>query len=143
MTSTVTDLNALIKRLNDGAEFFEKAAKGVEEPKLSHAFQTLHDLHVRAVEELKPQISPRDLEVNEGGTLAGQVQRVYTDILARLTDPKETYLEQLIDQQDETLATYREMIDRVDDASVQPILEKQQAVLSVANQSLRDLLAAT
>jgi len=121
MTSTVTDLNALIKRLNDGAEFSEKAAKGVEETTLSHAFETLHDSHVRAVQELKPQISPRDLEVNEGGTLTGQVQRVYTDILARLTDPKEPYLEQLIDQQDETLATLGKAGELVGIAQEMPV----------------------
>ncbi|MED5526262.1 ferritin-like domain-containing protein [Gallaecimonas pentaromativorans] len=99
----------LIAVCQDGRQFYQYAARQVDDSDLQSLFRDMALARADIVRDLSKQVEALGETPDRGGTLAGSMQAVYTDLRAQLSnDPQYQYVAQLEEAENRALRRFRD-----------------------------------
>lgn len=112
-THTVEHVSDVIKVLNSGIDFYEKAQDEINDPRVKTVFSKMIDARHRAVTRLQPYAIAEQSEKESGSDFSVQARKVYTQVLASIkSDERATYVTQLEEVEDKTLEELEAALDK-------------------------------
>ncbi len=104
------ELKDIVKVLNSGIEFYEKAKEKIDNPQILSILEHTRKSHVNSVSRLQPHVTIADGEAETDTSFTVDARKIYTSALASLSSDTElTYIKHLEEVEDKLL----EEIDRV------------------------------
>ena len=124
MSKTTTNLNELIEVLNDGVSFYEDASKKTDNTAHRSLFNRMASTKRSIAADLKAQVALHGETPAEGGTIAGSLRKVYTDITASMSKhADDKYISQLEETEDRILHSFQDALASSDRAEVRQIAQ--------------------
>ena len=149
MTDKNTDLlQELLEIATDSKDFYRAAAEAVELPFLKQMYAHMADAKDSLVIQLGAHIEARGKVPEAGGTLAGSLRRIYTEVLAALSQPSVatyTYAAELEEYEDRLLEHFDRALAQTDSMAVRAVLLTELPKLRQSHdrmKQLKDSLAA-
>jgi uncharacterized protein (TIGR02284 family) len=123
-TDTAT-LKDLVEVLNDGKNFYEAAASGVELPQFKQIFSQMARTKAAMADDFKTMIVVSGESAPEGGSIGGSLRKAWAEVAAKLSNtPNAEYVGQLEDFEDRIVREFRSAVNSTDDAKVRALAEK-------------------
>ncbi|WP_115720398.1 PA2169 family four-helix-bundle protein [Gallaecimonas mangrovi] len=102
-------VNELIAVCVDGRQFYQYAAKQVDDSDLKSLFRDMAHIRADIVRDLSSKVEDMGEKADHRGTLAGSMQTVYTELRAQLSDDaKFQYVTELEEAENRTLCRFKE-----------------------------------
>jgi uncharacterized protein (TIGR02284 family) len=112
-TQKVEHISDIVKVLNSGVEFYSDAQDKVDNPAIASVFKMMASVRRSAIEQLQPYAAIEEGEREEGSSLAVEIRKLYTGMLAAVTSDKDhTYISQLEEVEDKTLEELKTALDK-------------------------------
>lgn len=138
--NAVRVVRSVIQVLHDGQRGLATIGSELKDESAKHFF--LEETQVRAnyAAELENELHRLGIhDVNEGGTAAGTVHRVWADLKAKLGGGDHTLLETAEQGEDEAKAKYDEALKETLPGTIRDLLVQQQAHILQSHDAVRSL----
>ena len=138
---TIDELNEVIAILRGGASFYREAAERVKNAQLASLFRENADKREAVADDLASEVTDRGGEAREGGDWGAKLRSLYSRALTVLSDPDETFVANLEEMEDRTLAEMRDAICEIEEGDVArarleghlSVIEKSHKQMAVLN----------
>jgi uncharacterized protein (TIGR02284 family) len=142
-SNEISAIRDLIKVLNDGVEFYTDARNELKGSGYESVLQDMIDVRQGALARLQPFIYASEGEVEKGHTFVGTVRKTYADVLASIksseTSKSQTYIVQLEELEDRTLAFIKKALDEASSVDTTAALNFIYATLQQCHNRMRTL----
>lgn len=140
MTTDTATLKDLVEVLNDGKNFYEAAASGVELPQFKQIFAQMARTKAAMANDFKTMIVVSGETAPEGGSISGALRKTWAEIAAKLSStPNAEYVGQLEDFEDRIVREFRSAVSTSDDAKVRALAEKHMPDVMRDHEQMRAL----
>jgi uncharacterized protein (TIGR02284 family) len=124
VTDTVT-LKDLVEVLNDGKNFYEAAANGVELPQFKQIFMQMARTKAAMANDFKAMFAGSGEDAPQCGSIGGTLRKTWAEIAAKLSStPNAEYVGQLEDFEDRIVREFRSAVSSSDDIQVRTLAQK-------------------
>lgn len=103
-------LNDLIAISRDGCEFYEEAARNVDDSDLSGLFRRIAGVKAEIVAQLSTAVTAVGGKPEQKGTLAGNMQQMYARLRSSLGDRDYGYVAELEESEDRLMDAFDDVI---------------------------------
>lgn len=140
-TNQVKSLNKLITTLYDGENGYKESAKNVENTALKTRFLNLAQQRYDFGHAIKPFIKQLGGTVDKGGSLSGDLHRVWMDIKSTVsTQDEEAILEEIVRGEEVALKAYNEVLEQTDlPAAARETITEQRNKIQAVTADMRRL----
>ena len=136
--NNVKEFENIVKAMNSGIEFYDKAKSKVDDKRISQIFEATSQSHKASAARLQPHILAVEEGVETGSSFAVEVRKLYTATLAAVSNTELTYVKQLEEIEDKLL----EEIDEVMNLKLPPEAHKALMQVRIDTQRTHDRLKA-
>lgn len=135
----------IIKVMNGGVEFYEKAKQEVDSPRIQHMFDKMVEAKKSAINELQPFVSAEKGHIEAGSDLEVSARQVYTKLLDKVTQSstEHTYVDQLEEVEDKVLAELEEALKLDQPSGCEQALRAVQARMRECHDEMKALQMTT
>ena len=138
------NINNIIKVLNSGKDFYEHAIDKVDNSGLIMVFRSMVDARNNALVKLQPFAQMADGERESGDSWVVKAREVYTDLRAVLsTDTDHTYIEQLEEVEDKTLAELKSALNKTSEPLYAAALQEVHSEIKLCHDRMLNLQKVT
>jgi uncharacterized protein (TIGR02284 family) len=123
--NNIDTLQELVQVTRDAKEFYEAAARKIEDPALRAEFSKLADAKHKIIVVLTGHIKARGEFAVTDGTFAGSMRRAYGELLGALASREHAahaYAAQLEETEDKLLRRFEEALDEIKSAQLRELL---------------------
>lgn len=133
-------LKELVQIARDNADFYESAREDIKNPAMKDLFTRMAAAKRNLIQGLGARLALSGEEVPDSGTTAGNMRKMYADILASLTSRDEAvYVSQLEEAEDRLLEHLNEALQEVDDVAVREAVTAQLPQVRACHDEMRAL----
>jgi uncharacterized protein (TIGR02284 family) len=135
-------LQDLLEIATDSKNFYSAAAEAVELPFLKQMFAHMADAKDSLAIQLSAHIEARGNVPDDGGSLAGNLRRIYTDVLAALSSASVatyTYTAELEETEDRLLEHFDRALAETDSMDVRAVLLTELPKLRRSHERMKQL----
>jgi len=143
MTNPAAALNELIEITRDGQTFYTDAVSRVTNPHLKAVFRALIDVKTKMISALSEHVRARGIEPSAQGTLAGNFQKLYAEVRAKLTARTDTtFVGQLEAAEDRLLGAFEQAAADAEDPQLRAIITQHLPKVRLCHDEMRNLKVA-
>jgi uncharacterized protein (TIGR02284 family) len=143
MTNPAAVLNELIEITRDGQTFYTDAVSRVTNPHLKAVFRALIDVKTKMISALSEHVRARGIEPSAQGTLAGNFQKLYAEVRAKLTARTDTtFVAQLEAAEDRLLGAFEQAAADAEDPQLRAIITQHLPKVRLCHDEMRNLKVA-
>ncbi|MBJ7552613.1 PA2169 family four-helix-bundle protein [Marinomonas ostreistagni] len=135
----------IIKVMNGGIEFYEKAKQEVDSPRVERMFNKMIEAKEAAVSELQPFAIAEKGHIEEGSNLEVEARQAYTKLLDKVTkaSTEHTYVDQLEEVEDKVLEELDEALKLDQPSGCERALRAVQARMRECHDEMKALQMTT
>ena len=138
--NAVKVVRSVIQVLHDGQKGLATIASELKDESAKHFFLEETQMRANFAAELENELHRLGIhDVNEGGTVAGTVHRVWADMKSKLGGGDHTLLETAEQGEDEAKQKYAEALKETLPGTVSDLLLQQQGHILMSHDTIRSL----
>ncbi len=138
--NAVKVVRSVIQVLHDGQKGLATIASELKDESAKHFFLEETQMRANFAAELENELHRLGIhDVNEGGTVAGTVHRVWADMKSKLGGGDHTLLETAEQGEDEAKQKYAEALKETLPGTVSDLLLQQQVHILMSHDTIRSL----
>ncbi len=138
--NAVKVVRSVIQVLHDGQKGLATIASELKDESAKHFFLEETQMRANFAAELENELHRLGIhDVNEGGTVAGAVHRVWADMKSKLGGGDHTLLETAEQGEDEAKQKYAEALKETLPGTVSDLLLQQQVHILMSHDTIRSL----
>ena len=138
--NAVKVVRSVIQVLHDGQKGLATIASELKDESAKHFFLEETQMRANFAAELENELHRLGIhDVNEGGTVAGTVHRVWADVKSKLGGGDHTLLETAEQGEDEAKQKYAEALKETLPGTVSDLLLQQQVHILMSHDTIRSL----
>lgn len=138
--NAVKVVRSVIQILHDGQKGLATIGSELQDESAKHFFLEETQVRAKFAAELENELHRLGIhDVNEGGTVAGTVHRVWADLKSKMGGSDHTLLETAEQGEDEAKQKYAEALKETLPGNVSDLLREQQSHILLSHDKIRSL----